>query len=206
LSPFISESIGTERAFDVTVRGGTTSSGKTIYYDTDKPDVVIAKSIEHILGGLTPGAVTSAQRIWQGATDTFTDYGTKRDGADELLALMSGVRIEEAKPLSSMPFIINSFNGDKKTINQKFSRVAYSAASSPEAKLAAYRDAILQSFDSQNKFFTTLTDAQNLGVDQSTLKDVLENRMTKSDTRSFLKVFLSLLTLVKKHLNLYIAD
>jgi hypothetical protein len=186
LSPFISESIGTERAFDVTVRGGTTSSGKTIYYDTDKPDVVIAKSIEHILGGLTPGAVTSAQRIWQGATDTFTDYGTKRDGADELLALMSGVRIEEAKPLSSMPFIINSFNGDKKTINQKFSRVAYSAASSPEAKLAAYRDAILQSFDSQNKFFTTLTDAQNLGVDQSTLKDVLENRMTKSDTRSFL--------------------
>ena len=186
LSPFLTESIGTERALDVTLRGGTTSSGKNIYYDTDSPDVVISKSINHILGGLTPGAVTSAQRIWEGATDTFTDYGTKRDGMDEVIALMSGVRIEEAKPLSSMPFIINSFNGDKKNINQKFSRTAYSAASSPEEKIAAYKDAIVESFDSQNKMFTTLRDAESLGVDESALQEVLNNRFTKSDTRAFL--------------------
>jgi hypothetical protein len=37
LTPFISESIGTERAFDVTVRGGKTSEGKQIYFPQDEP-------------------------------------------------------------------------------------------------------------------------------------------------------------------------
>jgi hypothetical protein len=66
------------------------------------------------MGGLTPGAFTSAQRVWEGATGKFTDAGTLRDSKNELVALMSGIRVEEAKPKTSMPFIITAFNEDKK--------------------------------------------------------------------------------------------
>ena len=125
LQPFITESIGTERAFDVTVRGGRDSRGKVIYYPQDGADVIIAKSLNHILGGLSPGAVTSSTRIWDGATGRFSDYGTQKDMSDEVVALLSGVRVEEAKPLSSVPFILTSYGKDKSNIRSKFSRRAY---------------------------------------------------------------------------------
>ena len=185
LSPFVAESIGTERVTDVIPygRGGKTTSGKTIYYENDEPGVKISKSIEHVLGGLTPGAVTSATRVWQGATQKFTDSGTMRDGATELTALMSGVRVEEAKPLTSMPFIINSFQRDGQNINSKFSSSIYSAANSPEAKLSAYKQFLLESYTSQNRMFTTLKDATSLGIDEGDIQDLLEPRLTKSTAR-----------------------
>jgi hypothetical protein len=187
LTPFISESIGTERAVDVTVRGGKTSEGKLIYYPNDNADVIIGNSLKHIFGGLTPGAVTSATRIWDGATQTFTDYGTQRDAVDEVVALMSGVRVEEAKPLSSMPFILTSFNGDKNNMRSKFARKAYSARTSPEVKLGAYQQYLLESYDSQNKMFKTINDAQELGVSKTKLKKILEQRLTDTESKLLLK-------------------
>jgi hypothetical protein len=185
LSPFLSESIGTERVTDVIPygRAGKTSSGKTVYYEQDAPGVKIAKSFEHILGGLTPGAVTSANRVWQGATQKFTDTGTMRDGATELTALMSGLRVEEAKPLSSMPFIINSFQRDGQNINSKLSRSIYNAANTPEEKIASYKQFLLESYTSQNRMFTTLKDANDLGIDETDLEDLLKERLTKSTAR-----------------------
>ena len=187
LTPFISESIGTERAFDVTVRGGKTSEGKQIYFPQDDPSVIIANSLKHVFGGLTPGAVTSATRIWDGATGRFTDYGTQRDGLDEIVALMSGVRVEDAKPLSSMPFILTSFNSDKKNMRSKFARKAYSARTSPEEKLGAYVQYTLENFDSQNKLYLTLKNAETLGVSKTKLRRILEERLTETESKLLLK-------------------
>ena len=187
LTPFISESIGTERAFDVTVRGGKTSEGKQIYFPQDDPSVIIANSLKHVFGGLTPGAVTSATRIWDGATGRFTDYGTQRDGVDEIVALMSGVRVEDAKPLSSMPFILTSFNSDKKNMRSKFARKAYSARTSPEEKLGAYVQYTLENFDSQNKLYLTLKNAETLGVSKTKLRRILEERLTETESKLLLK-------------------
>ena len=188
LSPFLSESIGTERVTDVVPygRGGKTASGKTIYYEQDDPGVKISKSFEHILGGITPGAVTSATKVWEGATQKFTQSGTMRDGATELTALMSGLRVDEAKPLTSMPFIINSFQRDGQNINSKFSSSIYSAANSPEAKLSAYKQFLLESYTSQNRMFTTIKDANSLGVDEGDIQDLLEPRLTKSTARDLI--------------------
>ena len=187
LTPFISESIGTERAFDVTVRGGKTSEGKQIYFPQDDPSVIIANSLKHVFGGLTPGAVTSATRIWDGATGRFTDYGTQRDGVDEIVALMSGVRVEDAKPLSSMPFILTSFNSDKKNMRSKFARKAYSARTSAEEKLGAYVQYTLENFDSQNKLYLTLKNAETLGVSKTKLRRILEERLTQTESKLLLK-------------------
>jgi len=187
ISPFVTESIGTERAADVTLRRGKTTSGSTVYYEQDSGSVKIAKSIDHILGGLTPGAFTSAQRIWDGATGRFTDYGTARDTKSELAALMSGVRVEEAKPLTSMPFIITSYNRDKQNIRSKFSRDAYSARTSPENKLAAFKTYAVETFKSQQAMYNTLEDAKNLGVSRNKLRDILGDRLTKTETDTLIR-------------------
>ena len=182
LTPFMSESIGTERAIDLTVRGGRAANGKIIYYkDIDPPGVKIAKGINHLLGGLEPGAVTSARRIWDGVTGRFTDSGTIRDARDELVALMSGVRLEEAKPISSIPFIVTSYNKDKQGIGGKFSSIAYNPASSPEEKLSAYKNYIMESYATQNKMHTTIKDGINLGVSKFKLSDLLEDRLTENE-------------------------
>ena len=139
------------------------------------------------MGGLAPGAYTQAARVWEGATGTFTDAGTARNTRDELLAMMSGIRVQEVKPLSSMPFILTSYNKDKQNIGSKFARTAYSAASTPEEKISAFKDYLLEAFDSQQKMYTTLRDAENLGISTRDLRKLLEQRLTKSDTRLLLK-------------------
>jgi hypothetical protein len=48
-----------------------------------------------------------------------------------------------------MPFILTSFNGDKNNMRSKFARKAYSARTSPEVKLGAYQQYLLESYDSQ---------------------------------------------------------
>jgi hypothetical protein len=188
LSPFVTESIGTERVMDVLPigRAGRTRSGKIVYTSNDTADDILGKSLTHVFGGLTPGAVTSAQRVWQGATGTFTDYGTQKDGAAELVALMSGVRVEESKPLASIPFILTSFNKENQIIKNEFSRVAYSAAASPETKLSAFERYVLKSYDSQSKMFTTLRDAETLGLSKQKLKKSLE-RLTESASSALLR-------------------
>jgi hypothetical protein len=186
ITPFVTESIGTERITDVAPigRGGVTRSGKEVYYRNDPTSVKFSKSLAHVFEGLTPGAFTSAQRIWDGATGRFTDYGTAKDSKAEFAALLSGVRIEEAKPLASMPFIITSFGKDKRQINDEFNSRAYSARTSPEEKLGAFKEAVVDNFKNQQALYNVIQDAKKLGVSEYKIKDILEKRLTKSDVRN----------------------
>jgi len=176
-SPFISESIGVERITDVSLRGGRTGTGKMIYRETDPLGVKISRSLEHIIGGLNPGAFTSATKIWDGASGRFTDYGSERNLRDELVALMAGVRVQEVKPMQSMPFIITSFGRDKRNIGSKFASVAYSARSTPEQKINAYKVWVMDSFKSQKNLMNTVQAAEDLGVSRSDLRKVLNDRL-----------------------------
>ena len=187
LDPFISESIGTERITDVTLRQGETRQGKKIYDNRVDPlDVRIARSLEHIILGLEPGAFTSAKRIYEGATGTFTDAGTARNTKDEALALLSGIRVQEVKPLKSMPFIITSYNKDRGALNRKFASIAYSARTSPEEKLAAYKDHVRKTFESQKRMYQTLVDGEELGISKLELYRQLSDRFTKGQAQKLL--------------------
>ncbi len=176
-SPFISESIGVERLTDVSLRGGRTGTGKMIYRETDPLGIKISRSLEHIIGGLNPGAFTSATKIWDGASGRFTDYGSERNLRDELVALMAGVRVQEVKPMQSMPFIITSFGRDKRNIGSKFASIAYSARSTPEQKINAYKVWVMDSFKSQKSLMNTIQAAEDLGVSRSDLRKVLNDRL-----------------------------
>ena len=100
---------------------------------------------------------------------------------------MSGVRLEDAKPLSSMPFILTSYGKDKGVIRSKFSKVAYSARTSPENKIASWKQYVLENYANQNQMFQVLKDAESLGIRKSKLRNILENRLTKTETRTLMR-------------------
>ena len=184
-APFMDESIGTERAFDILFRGGVKREGGKVFYPQDDLNTVISKSIEHIAGGIVPGGIRSAQRIWEGATGKFTDAGTIRDMGTEFTAVTTGIRIEDAKPLASMPFIVTSYNKDKQNVDKKFADVAYRPSVSIEQRLDAYKNYLTESYDSQNKMYQTIKDASTIGLDETDVKSIIQSRLNnKKETDS----------------------
>jgi len=186
LLPFIDEAIGIEAALDITVRGGKTRTGSTIYSETDSTPEIIGKSLNHMLSVLEPGAVRSARRVYDGVTQRFTDYGTMYDGATEITALLTGQRIQDSKPINSVPFIISSYQKDKESIQNSFNKPAYSARNSILDKANAYADASIKSFQSQKQMYQILQDAETLGIGTD-MEENLKKRLTKSDAYKLIR-------------------
>ena len=176
-TPFVSESLGSEAVFDIAFRNGETRDGRTIYFPQDTGFEKIDKSLGHLFGQLEPGASRSVRRVYKGITGTFTQFGQQLDANTELGALLAGVRVEEAKPLNSMPFIITSYGKDKQNIRREFGRNAFRANASGEERLAAFKEYILDSFDAQKVFYQVLQDMKTMGVSSSKVEEILEKRL-----------------------------
>jgi hypothetical protein len=176
-APFTDESIGTERVFDIAFRDGVKREGGKVFYPQDDLNTKISKGIQHIAGGIVPGAARSAQRIWEGATGKFTDAGTIRDMSTEFTAITTGIRIEDAKPLASMPFIVTSYNKDKQNVDKKFAEIAYRPSATSEQRLDAYKNYLIESFDSQNKMYQVIKDGTTIGIDETDIKDIVGSRL-----------------------------
>jgi len=176
-APFTDESIGTERVFDIVFRDGVKREGGKVFYPQDDLNTKISKGIQHIAGGIVPGAARSAQRIWEGATGKFTDAGTIRDMSTEFTAITTGIRMEDAKPLASMPFIVTSYNKDKQNVDKKFAEIAYRPSATSEQRLDAYKNYLIESFDSQNKMYQVIKDGTTIGIDETDIKDIVGSRL-----------------------------
>ena len=183
--PFVSESIGAEAVFDIVFRGGETREGRKIFFEQDGALERIDKSLAHLFTQLEPGANRSIRRVYKGVTGTFTQFGQQLDAKTEIGALLAGVRVEEAKPLNSMPFIITSYNKDKRNIFAEFNRNALSGNATGEQRLAAFKEYVLDSFESQKIFGQVLEDMETMGISKFKLEDILDDRLTKSEVRNF---------------------
>jgi hypothetical protein len=133
--------------------------------------------LAHIFKSLEPGATRSARRVWKGVTQDFTDYGTMYDSKTEAAALLTGLRVEQAKPLVSMPFIITSFGKDQRDIGARFARDAYSATTTSEQKLAAYKNFLIDSYENQSLMHQVIKDARAMKVPSNDIRNVLQTRL-----------------------------
>ena len=146
------------------------------------------KSIGHLFAQLEPGASRSARRVYKAATGTFTQFGTLLDTNTELGALLAGVRVEDAKPLTSMPFIITAFGKDKVNIRRKFGRNAFAANAAPEQRLAAFKEYVVDMFINQKLFHQVLKDMKTLNIPTGKLEDLLQARLrNKSEVEALLE-------------------
>ena len=175
--PFISESIGAGAIADLTIRKGKTKEGRTIYYEQDNAMEVIDASLGHLLAQLEPGASRSARRVWKGVTETFTDYGTTYDSATEIVALMSGLRVEEAKPMDSLPFIVTSYAKDLSNIQNKFSSNIYSPNLDLNGRIGYMAEYLKDSYDSQSRMYQVIKDMEAMGADIDEIEDRVGKRL-----------------------------
>jgi hypothetical protein len=175
--PFISESIGAGAIADLTIRNGKTKEGRTIYYEQDNAMEVIDASLGHLLAQLEPGASRSARRVWKGVTETFTDYGTTYDSATEIVALMSGLRVEEAKPMDSLPFIVTSYAKDLSNIQNKFSSNIYSPNLDLNGRIGYMAEYLKDNYDAQSRMFRVIKDMEEMGADISDIEDKIGTRL-----------------------------
>ena len=174
--PFISESIGAGAIADLTIRNGKTKEGRTIYYEQDNAMEVIDASLGHLLAQLEPGASRSARRVWKGVTETFTDYGTTYDSATEIVALMSGLRVEEAKPMDSLPFIVTSYTKDLTNIQKKFSSNIYRPNLDLNGRIGYMTEYLTDNYDAQSRLFQVVKDMELMGADIGEIEDTISIR------------------------------
>ena len=176
VTPFVSESIGAGAIADLTIRGGRTKDGKIIYYPQDDIMEILDASLGHLIAQLEPGATRSARRVYKGITEQFNDFGTQYDGATEFAALTTGLRVETAKPLNSLPFIISSYNRDTENIRNKFSRNAYSPNIDVRARVGFMQEYLEDSYRSQSNLNRILNDMKTIGVDEDIIEEGVSQR------------------------------
>ncbi len=175
--PFVSESIGAGAIADLTLRSGKTKEGRTIFYENDTAMEKIDASLGHLIAQLEPGASRSSRRVWKGVTQDFTDYGTTYDSATELTALMSGLRVEEAKPMDSLPFIVTSYNKDINNIRNKFSSNVYRPNISVENRIGYMTEYLKDNYDTQSRMYQTIKDMEAMGADIGNIQEKISVRL-----------------------------
>ena len=179
LSPFISEPIGFERFYDVTIRGGKTAEGFRIYTDSDLEQdlgAVIQKSLMHIIDGVKPGFISSAEKLKMGIETDLTRSGKEVNLKDELLALFTGTRIIRIDAKKDIQFMASNLNRIRRGIDdtENFYTVEHWETHTPGEMVDQYKKMLNEDFRIQKEMYIKLKDLQMLDLDERDIEELLE--------------------------------
>ena len=179
LSPFMSEPIGFERFYDVTIRGGKTAEGFRIYTDSDLEQdlgAVINKSLLHIIDGVKPGFISSAEKLKMGIETDLTRSGKEVNLKDELIALFTGTRIIRIDAKKDIQFMASNLNRIRRGIDdtENFYTVEHWETHTPGEMVNQYRKMLEEDFRIQKEMYIKLKDLQMLDLDERDIEDLLE--------------------------------
>jgi len=197
LAPFMSEQLGLEALLDVQPggillggRGGRTAEGVRIYSESDDIGDKMQKSFMHLLNAVEPGLVSTGQKFYKGATDDLTKSGQRINLKDELIALLSGVRIINIDILKSMEFKTGAFNRGMRSVDD--TEKLYSPENyknrPPKVILGEFNQMQQEALRLQQGFYQMIQDARTIGLDDSDIKKkLLEQRMGRKMLRNLMK-------------------
>ena len=195
LSPFISQPIALERFTDVLPaeiglgnRGGVTKTGSKVYVDTDSDGDKVAKSFVHILKGIEPGAVTTGRKLVQGLQQDIAKGGRPVNLQDEILALLSGIRIINVDVPKTMEYKITDYNKKARSVTatEKFFSLQDFRQRGPDVLAEEFRKIQEEKLRVNQDFHQILKDAQIMGVDARTLKKIMRKRNISARDANFL--------------------
>jgi len=193
LSPFMSEPIGFERFYDVTIRGGKTAEGFRIFTDSDLEQdlgAVIEKSFYHILDGVKPGVLSTAEKIKMGIETDLTRSGKEVNLKDELIALFTGTRIIRIDAKKDIQFMASNLNRIRRGIDdtENFYTVEHWKTHTPGEMVDQYQKMLEEDFRIQKEMYIKLKDLQMLDLDERTIKKLLaEYGLNPKLARSLIK-------------------
>jgi len=120
----------------------------------------------HLMNAVEPGLVSTAQKFEKGATDDLTRGGQAVNLKDELIALLSGVRIINIDILKSMEYKTGEFNRLMRAIDDTekiYSSENYNSRG-PEVILKEYNQMQLEGYRIQQDFYKMIVDAKTIGL------------------------------------------
>jgi hypothetical protein len=186
LSPFMSEPIGYERVLDVTMRGGKTDQGFTIYTDSDLQQdlgAVIEKSLMHIIDGVKPGVLSTAEKIKMGIEGDLTKSGKKVDLKDELMALFTGTRVIRIDAKKDIQFIASNLSRVLRGVDEteKFYDVSHWKTHTKNDMIDQFEQMQNEAFRIQKEVYIKLKDLQMLDLSRSKIENLLEEHGLNPD-------------------------
>jgi hypothetical protein len=193
LGPFISEPLGFDRLIDVTTRGGRTAEGFQVYTASDLEQdlgAVIKKSMIHIIDGVKPGIMTTAEKIKMGIEGDLTRSGKAVNLKDELLALFTGTRIVRVDAKKDIQYMASNLNRLRKSIDdtENFYTVEHWKTHTSGEMVDQYRRMLDKDFRLQKNIYMKLQDLKQLDLDDQTIIKLLtEKGVNKKLARNLMR-------------------
>ena len=183
MNPFISESIWTEAAGDLTVRGGVTKDGRRLYTDQTSAGDKAAIRFLHLGNALAP-SYKQFVRLAQAATETPTARGDVLDVGPEIAGFM-GLRPIKVDPLKSMGFKISGYQRGIRDARREFTGGYFGllkgGSVDPNDIILRYIKSNKAKFDVQQNMFNDLNAAETLGVGNNDLRRQFDERQISNE-------------------------
>ena len=199
-SPFIGESIWTEALLDVTVRGGRTRSGRTLYTDETPDGEKAVKRLEHLITTQLPGSLAQLERLdiafkpvdvpiigKTGPEADFDEYGKGYEIPNELAGIF-GYRAIEVDPENSINFKIADFQSSVRNARRLFTSPLLKGGVVQPSEIVdryiATNDALFDAYKEIRKDYIA---ALKLGANPKELTKSFADRGLKTDLGSIMK-------------------
>jgi hypothetical protein len=130
------------------------------------------------MNAVEPGLVSTSQKFLKGATGDLTKGGQPVNLKDELIALLSGVRIINIDVLKSMEYKTGEFNRLMRAIDDTeklYSPEGYNSRG-PEVILQEYNQMQLEGYKVQQNFYKMIVDAKTIGVSTFDIRKKLKDQ------------------------------
>ena len=138
--------------------------------------------------GIEPGAITTGRKVLQGAQEDVSRGGVPANLRDEILALLSGVRIINIDVPRTMQYKITEYNRNKRSVTatEKFFSLEDFRQRGPEVMGQEFRDIQDENLKVNKEFYQVLQDAQTMGVSEKDLKKIMRKRGVSARNANFL--------------------
>ena len=158
-------------------RGGVTGSGSRIYSPSDSLDDKIEKSFAHILKGVAPGVLTSGSKVIKGLRDDVSGSGKPISLQDELVALLSGVRIIRIDAKKNLRFYAAEMNRLNRAADEteKFYKSQNYMDRPPSVMTGEFQQMQDEAFRIQKEFYIRLKDLELLDLNKPTIRKILKD-------------------------------
>jgi len=169
--PFISESIWTEAAFDVLLRGGRSREGYQVYNKEDSAGNKASKIFKHLVKTQMPGSIDQFERLDRAfkpvnfvVKGKYDEYGQEYEFGDEFAGLF-GFRAVKLNPERTIKFKVADYKKGVRDSGSLFTREALKGGPiEPREIVEAYINANRALFGVKKNFRADLNAAQVLGI------------------------------------------
>ena len=189
MNPFISESIWTEAAADIVIRGGITKDGRRLYTDQTSAGDKAAIRFLHLGNALAP-SYKQFVRLAQATTETPDARGNVLDVGPEIAGFM-GLRPIKVDPLKSMGFKISNYQRGIRDARREFTGGFFGllkgGSVDPNDIILRYIKSNKAKFDVQQNMFNDLNAAEVLGISNNNLRRQFDERQISNENYNNLK-------------------